>query len=249
MTLNTENRKKRIAHNFGSKAFQYEAYAKVQRHVSEKLASYMPDTMPEQILEIGCGTGLLSAQVLKKYPKSKFVITDLSSQMLNTSIQKFGPHNRLNYYVCDGENIKSHPEISQRKFDLIVSSMTFQWFQNPILSLNGISELLQNDGHIYYATLGQNSFLEWNDTLAKCKRQSGTLDIPEFPNIFAEEEIKVTYDSTYHFLRALKSIGANQPRQGYTPLSPSDLHKAITICDDMHSGQITWHIVYGCITK
>ena len=61
----------RIELNFSKYAHVYDKHAQLQKLMAEKLASFLPNDMPEQILEIGCGTGLLlntySLNLLKKY--------------------------------------------------------------------------------------------------------------------------------------------------------------------------------------
>ncbi len=46
----------------------------------------------------------------------------------------------------------------------------------------------------------------------------------------------------------MKAVGGLTPREGYAPLSPGALRRAIRAADATHGGRITWHIVYGRLT-
>ena len=45
----------------------------------------------------------------------------------------------------------------------------------------------------------------------------------------------------------MKAVGGLTPREGYTPLSPGALRRAIHATDARFGGRITWHIVYGAL--
>ena len=73
---------------------------------------------------------------------------------------------------------------------------------------------------------------------------SGLPDLPVLPGEVEDERVVIDA-STLGFLRRMKSIGGLTPRDGYRPLSPGMLRRAIRAADARHGGRITWHIVYG----
>ena len=72
---------------------------------------------------------------------------------------------------------------------------------------------------------------------------SGLTAIQTLPGIVDEERLAPD-GCALGFLRRMKSVGGLTPRDGYRPLSPGALRRAIRAAD-AQGGRITWHIVYG----
>jgi len=45
----------------------------------------------------------------------------------------------------------------------------------------------------------------------------------------------------------MKAVGGLTPREGYTPLSPGALRRALRATNLRFGGRVTWHIVYGVL--
>lgn len=236
------NRKEKIEKAFGRRVSSYDRHAVLQNDVAQNLCGYLPDNNPNKILEIGCGTGFLTAELQRKYPQAEILCTDISKNMVFASQQKFTGYRNLSFQVMDGENF-----LIDQKFDLIVSNLAVQWFDNPLSGLDKIRKNLNSDSLLFFSTLGAESFKEWKETLSDLNMPSGILETPDYEGIFKEDTKVVSHKDTMEFLRHLKIIGAQNPRATYEPLSAADLRKACKACDSKHSGQMTWHILYGCL--
>ena len=73
------------AARFGRAAREYEAHATVQQHTAIRLAEQIADLpLPPQprVLEIGCGTGLLTRELAYRLGPADWTITDLAPAML-----------------------------------------------------------------------------------------------------------------------------------------------------------------------
>ena len=70
-----------IGRNFSRYAHTYDNHAQLQKLMAEKLASFLPNDTSEQILEIGCGTGLFTKYLLAKQAK-KIFLNDISTGMI-----------------------------------------------------------------------------------------------------------------------------------------------------------------------
>jgi len=230
-----------IAASFGAQAASYELHAGLQRAVAEKLAGFLPDLNQPRVLELGCGTGLFSRHLLKRYPGGHFVLTDVAPQMIaecRRNLAPLGPAH-ISFEVMDAGEAGGHAEL-----DLIVSSMTLHWLPAPAASLDRLLRFLAPGGLLLYATLGPESFAEWRSALAGEGLPSGLVDIHELPGVIEEERL-IPDSDTLSFLRRMKAVGGLTPREGYSPLSPGALRRAIRAADATHGGRITWHIVYG----
>ena len=244
MSLNSpmlSRRSAEIAARFGENAASYELHAGLQRAIADKLAGYLPQLERLRVLELGCGTGLFSRHLVKRYPNGHFVLTDVAPQMIaecRRNLAALGPAH-ISFEVMDAGEAGGHAEL-----DLIVSSMTLHWLPDPVASLKRLSKLLAPNGVLLYATLGPESFHEWRATLAGEGLPSGLAEIPSLQGVVEEERLVPDAD-TMSFLRRMKAVGGLTPREGYSPLSPGALRRAIHAADTRHRGRITWHIVYG----
>jgi tRNA (cmo5U34)-methyltransferase len=63
-------------------------------------AADWPGSRPA-ILDIGAGTGLLSALLLQRYPDASLTLLDISDQMLNVAHERFSGNPDVRYITCD----------------------------------------------------------------------------------------------------------------------------------------------------
>ena len=114
--MNTQN-------TFDNEAGIYEQTSRqVNIHYDEALAKmldFMPNT-PSNILDVCCGTGILTQLVSNKFPSANICGIDFSSGMLNVAKERFKNKNYIfhNFDLLDKEKINSIDD----KFDLVVSS-------------------------------------------------------------------------------------------------------------------------------
>lgn len=234
--------KQAIAARFGARAQDYDAHAGLQRRIAGRLVSFLPTLQAPDILEVGCGTGFLTGQLFQRYESARFLITDLSSEMVALCSQL--QPGRAEFRVMDAEapDCEGH-------FDLIATSMTLQWFLDPVAGLARLRNRLKPGGALYYATLGEGSFAEWRSVLATEGLADGTVAMPSLPGVFEEDRETVSYGSAADFLAAMKAIGAGEARRGYRAMAPGYLRRALRRLERDHAARITWHIVYGRIER
>lgn len=230
-----------IADAFGARATSYEEHAGLQREVAARLAGLLPDLTRPRVLELGCGTGLFSRHLVARYPEGRFVLTDAAPAMLAECRHNLAPAlcSDIGFEVMDA----SRPG-GDGPFDLIASSMALHWLSEPAQSLERLRALLAPGGVLLYSALGPESFTEWRAVLNALRLPSGLSELPALPGVIAEE--RLTPDaSALAFLKRIKAVGGLTPREGYRPLPPGALRRAIRAADASHGGRIAWHIVYG----
>jgi len=171
------------------------------------------------------------------------VLTDAASAMIAECRRNLAAADqaRISFEVMDAGEAGGHADL-----DLIVSSMTLHWLADPAASLERLRRLLAPSGILLYATLGPDSFAEWRGVLAREGLESGLAEIKSLPGIVEEERLAPDAD-TLSFLRRMEAVGGLTPKEGYRPLSPGALRRAIRATDAAHGGRITWHIVYGLL--
>ena len=117
----------RIAPAFAA-ARAYDAHARVQRAVAERLAdriAALPLPPAPRVLEIGCGTGFLTAALHQRGLGGPWLITDLAAPMVERCRARLGTRPATTFAVLDGEH---GPRPAEAPFDLICASLAFQWF-------------------------------------------------------------------------------------------------------------------------
>ncbi|NHN30449.1 class I SAM-dependent methyltransferase [Paenibacillus agricola] len=71
------------------------------------------------ILELGAGTGLLSALMLKKFPTANLTLIDISDKMMEVANSRFVGMNNVKYIVNDYTNY-----VFENKFDIVISALS-----------------------------------------------------------------------------------------------------------------------------
>lgn len=250
-------RKCRVAGAFDRAAPHYEARAGVQRQVARRLMQRIADLpLPPapRVLEVGCGTGFLSRQLLRQWPGGNHLFTDLSPRMVQLCWdQLHSTPGEWQLAVMDGEE---PPPLGP--FHLIASNLAFQWFESLDLGLNRLVNLLHPGGTLAFATLGRDTFHEWRTLCDRHRIPCGVPELPATRNLgllrpmgkplrVAEERLLVEHDSVAGFLHRLKDVGAGLPGPGSTPATPGELRRLLRT--EGERGFIaTYHVVYGFIT-
>lgn len=223
------NRKQRIRAAFSAAAATYDGAARAQEIAAGLLMDRLGHlASPLRVLELGCGTGLLTRRLAAVLPSgSDLLATDLSPAMVETAQAALpGPR----FAVMDAEA----PDVAG-PFDLIVSSLAAQWFAEPKGTLNRLAGLLVPGGRLLIATLGARTFRQWRDAHSALGLDSGVPDYPEpeaiaalLPGSRAERvEVTLDYADGRAFLRSLAAVGAQTPRPGHRPLPPGTLRRIL----------------------
>lgn len=242
--------KQTIIKNFNKKASTYTAAAEVQAYVAAQMADRLRGITPQSVLEIGCGTGLLSQYLIELYPEADLLLTDVAPAMLRQCQRSLSAHAAMKLVCMDGEQLA----LSSR-YDLIVSSMTLHWFMDLQRSCIDITNQLERGGQFIFSILGENSFNEWRLMCQQFKLPIATPHFPAehllqtmLPNVeLTVETYQHTYSSAYEFLRSLKQIGAIAPRMRYVPLPSGQLRQVLRRFNTEMT--ISYEIIYGKYTR
>jgi tRNA (cmo5U34)-methyltransferase len=92
---------------------------------AKELVPFGPDAAPE-VLDLGAGTGLFSAQVLEMCPLARFALWDVAGKMLDVARERFRNRpGQFSYIVDDYRNL--HVAGS---FDLVISSLSIHHLED-----------------------------------------------------------------------------------------------------------------------
>ncbi|MCR8644112.1 class I SAM-dependent methyltransferase [Paenibacillus sp. N1-5-1-14] len=82
-------------------------------------------TISPKVLDLGAGTGLMSAYVMEKYPQGTFTLVDLSEGMLNQAKQRFDGNSNVQFLLADYTELPFEDH-----FDIIVSSLSIHHLEH-----------------------------------------------------------------------------------------------------------------------
>src|SRR6185437_5441893 len=234
-----------IARNFGRSASHYDAHAQVQFQCASKLLAYMEantrDLVDGAVLEVGCGTGIVSRGIAELFPDRALEITDICDEMVarcKMRLEASGvvpwsagvppaeaglrPHVRYSTV-----NIQSFQPDTRHA--MVVAAFVLQWVEQLSTALTNVETALKPGGKLFFSVPTDGSFPEWKTI---CKRAgvaytgNALPGVAEFRSFAAdaglrlsvyEETFPVHHQSLQQFLISLKSIGAG------TSLSPARL--------------------------
>ena len=210
-TTDKEIIQNRFAGNFES----YNRLAIVQRQVAARLGCLIQKTKKQdfnRILEIGCGTGFLTQEILSNYSVKEYVLNDLADSAFN-EVQKYTGN--LNYGDFNFISGDAEETIFPDQLDAVFSASSIQWFQNIERFLKKMHALLNKNGIIAISTFGKNNFKEIKTTLnvgLKYKSLSELCNLisPDYTIIHAEEWTQEeSFQGPHEVLKHMKLTGVN----------------------------------------
>jgi len=217
--------KLKIRRSFDKSADHYDNYAVFQRETATELADRIArHGTGGRALDIGCGTGALSALMAESGTFGSIVALDLSLGMSRKAKQRSSRGPGFAVVQADAEALP----VRDNSLDLIVSNLALQWVADPAHFFGQIAPALRRHGRFMATTLGVDTFWElreaWAAVLGKVE------DNPVFHPFVPERELETkavnagfevriqsarrvrSYKSLAHLLRSLKKLGAqNSP--------------------------------------
>lgn len=218
-----------IATRFSKSAKFYEKFAQVQKYAAtrlfEKIASEHIDSS-SSILEIGCGTGLLSVQLARLFKNNAIHFLDPASGMLEicrNNLSALGSRDDVLHHKFIDKAIEDYIDdynFEQNKYSLIVSSFALHWVQSLPQVLKRLLLNLEKGGKIIFCCPGAKSFPEWRDI---CSRESLPFTANKLPSRedldiakemsaridWREYSYTTSFSNPLNFFREMKALGAD----------------------------------------
>jgi malonyl-CoA O-methyltransferase len=234
--------KQKIIRRFNSGAKTYDETADIQIIAAKELTNYL-DGSAENVLEIGCGTGIFSQSLIEKYPNNSIYLTDIAPEMIRMTQEKFSKYSNITTLCMDGEHI-----LLNKNYDLIASNMTLHWFINLVDSMRKIIDCLNSGGRFIFTFLGEKSLKEWHQLYPN------TLKFPQhevlkkyFPTMeIHTKTFSMRYLNAHHFLKTLRQIGGTATHESKW-ISSTKLREVLRSFNT--SFTVTYEIIYGQYIK
>lgn len=229
--------KARARASFGRAADTYDAAAILQKQVREEMLSRLDlvKLNPQTILDAGCGTGLASHALQKRFVKSQVVSLDFALPMLQKT-RSTNPSNNLigqvknllggvkqNLLCADIESLP----LATASVGLVWSNLAIQWCNDLDTALQEFHRVLQPEGLLMFSTFGPDTLKELRIATSA---QTGVTSVSRFLDmhdigdamvragfsapVLDVERFTLTYDDVKSVMRDLKSIGAHNATDG-----------------------------------
>ena len=254
--------KQAVASAFGKAAKNYDNAAAFQRKVGHLLLEELPHLHAvgshKKAIDIGCGTGYFSAELVKL----GFNVTaaDLSSEMLVQAKQRC--NSDCDYLLADAENLP----LADNSYDIAFSSLALQWCDDLAVPLKELKRIVRPGGMIFFTTLVDGSLYELKDAWAQVDQHQHVNDFKtenEIKDALAQtgtqvdklvfSPIVVHYPSALGLMKDLKGIGATHLQQkrknvllGRQTLSALE-HAYDAHRDESHLLPATYQVCFGVL--
>lgn len=202
----------------------YEAAALLQARVGEELLERLEPFAftPAVVLDLGAGTGRLSAQLKRRYRRARVIALDLAPGMLRQATRHQGWLRRFERICADASALP----LRSGSVDVVFSNLMLQWCDPPDAALAEAFRVLKPQGFFAFSTFGPDTLCE----LRAAWGEDGRTHVNRFLDMhdvgdalmragFSEpvldvERMTVTYADVLALMHDLQAIGARNVTAG-----------------------------------
>ena len=143
-----------VASQFSAAAAHYDQHSDIQQRVFAQLVEKIPEGSYTHIVDMGSGTGAMTALLGKRYPEATVVGVDVAPKMVMFAQQRYGSPRM--HFVCS--------EMAQFQLetpaDLLFSNATFQWVSPPKAALAHAASQMAPRGQVVLSSFGPETYRE-----------------------------------------------------------------------------------------
>lgn len=168
----------------------YESFWQKQLYpAQQKLLEFADIKGGERIIDIACGTGLVSFPAAKLAGDNGFVLAnDISEKMVETgnAIVREGNLSNINFQRMDAEEL----DVEDASFDIALCALGFMYFPDPLKAFKEMYRTLKPGGHAVVAVWGRRKNCGWAEVFEIVDRRVATEVCPMFFNLGNEGTLR-----------------------------------------------------------
>lgn len=213
-----------VRDSFGKRLFSYAQHAVIQTSMADDLVWQLAQAHPDgfgQVLEIGCGSGLLTVAFLKRFGVERYVANDIveNCRVEAAGIVQQYPGIEFDFIGGDIERVTGLPS----QLDAVISNATFQWLTDLPAFLTRLKTSVRPGGLLAFSTFGPQNLREIRHLTgvglqyATCAEVRAWL-ADGFEVLHCEESVlPLSFQSPRAVLRHIRQTGVNGvTRQAWT---------------------------------
>ncbi|MCT4587197.1 MAG: malonyl-ACP O-methyltransferase BioC [Carboxylicivirga sp.] len=199
---------------FRSAQSTYNAHAKVQQDMAVRLANLAQAHVPasqKKLLEFGCGTGLLTNEIMKCFEVDTYTYNDLVDDADQSILPLIDAQVQQTRFIAG--------DVEQIEFpagqDSIWSGATIQWIDHLGNFFQKLHSALNEGGYLVLSSFGPDNYQEikcltGNGITYKTKEQIRELAAPYFELVaFEEWQHNMWFKSPMEVLKHMRYTGVN----------------------------------------
>jgi malonyl-CoA O-methyltransferase len=224
MSVVFELDKNQVRQSFARASNSYDGLASLQCSVGKELLTRSLDKAVKGIiLDLGCGTGFVTGELLKLYPAEQVVALDIALPMLQVTRNKNLAIPQLGYICADAESLS----FKDRSINMIVSNLALQWCRQLQTVCVGVNHVLKPGGQFLCSTFGPKTLKELKHAWAQVDQYThvnsfyGEGQIRVFMEQAGFQDIRISsrqtishYDHVLDLMKELKGLGAHNLNHG-----------------------------------
>ena len=189
-----------------------ELQRRVQRYGWDKASDYYEDSWAEQlkpaqnlllkmaglkegesVVDIACGTGLVSFQAAEKVGESGFVLgTDISDKMIEASIELSKTNNisNVSFERMDAEDLK----VDDHVYDVALSALGLMYYPDPLKACTEMKRVVNQGGRAVGAVWGDRKNCGWAEIFPIVDSRVESDVCPMFFQLGTQDNLKLTFE-------------------------------------------------------
>jgi malonyl-CoA O-methyltransferase len=215
----------RLRASFERASASYEAAASLQEQVATELLERIDPFgfSPRVVLDLGCGTGRVSRELKRRYPRSLVIALDIAPGMLREARRHQRLWRRFTRVCADALRLP----LRDASVDLLFSSLVLQWCEPLGAALAEARRVLAPGGFFAFSTFGPDTLHELRSAWAQADGYNHVNrfhDVHEVGDalmragltepVLDVDRIERGYPDTLALMRDLKAIGAHNVTAG-----------------------------------
>jgi malonyl-CoA O-methyltransferase len=239
----------------------YESAARLQLSVAAELLTRLDDfhLAPRVVLDLGAGTGRVTRELKRRYPRALVIALDIAPGMLREA-RRHQPLWRRFKRVC-GDALRL--PLKDSSVDLVFSSLMLQWCEPLERALAEVRRVLKSSGFFAFSTFGPDTLQELRSAWAQVDAYNHVNNFPDMhvvgdaltraglmEPVLDVDRIELGYPDALSLMRDLKAIGAHNVTAGRPRAlaGRSRLARLQQAYEGFRGGQglpATYEVIYG----
>ncbi len=217
--------KGRMRAAFEHSAARYDEVAVLQREVGRRMLERLTlvRLQPSVVVDVGCGTGVATAELIRRYRRARVIGLDIAPAMLHQARRRSPWWRRLRCVCGDAETLP----LAEGSCDLIFSNLTLQWCTDLDRVFREFVRVLRPGGLLMFTTLGPDTLTELRQSWAAAdgyNHVNAFIDMHDVGDallragladpVMDVERFTLTYATVTELMRELKILGAHNVSAG-----------------------------------